>query len=535
MVDIKGDWWGIRTSADGGGPGLPFVIFGGDHGDVPLEPSAGELLANLVVDERVPAVLDLSAMSKTKARSFATAFVEQLYARNRDPLHVVIEEADVLIPQRASAETARLLGAMEDLAKRGRSRGLGLTICSQRPQEVSKSVLDLMETVVLLRITGPRSIKAVREWISVNTDVDDATTEVIASLPSLQTGEAWVWSPAFLRLLQRVRVTQFSTFDSHVTPRPGVARVTPRGRADIDLAKLGEEIAATAERARDNDPSRLRGQVAETHRSLESAHRQLRQAAAEITARDERIAELQQRLQDLQDLQSRPDPAPAIRALASVQTAIQSVIADLSHADPETDDTPRTRSLPPPQPAAPAPAGAPIKTGPAPQPPEPHRFRSGAQRMIESLARMAPLRLTKAQWGMVSGLKHTSGTFGTYLGELRRAGLVEDNAAGFTVTAAGFNHLGHQPEPMTGQELQQHYLSILRAGNARMLAAIIDAYPAGLTRQDLAEAVEMSVSSGTYGTYLGILRRNALIDERNGTVVASDILIHGANSALTTQ
>ena len=103
------------------------------------------------------------------------------------------------------------------------------------------------------------------------------------------------------------------------------------------------------------------------------------------------------------------------------------------------------------------------------------------------------------------------------------------------MTAAGFNHLGHQPEPMTGQELQQHYLSILRAGNARMLAAIIDAYPAGLTRQDLAEAVEMSVSSGTYGTYLGILRRNALIDERNGTVVASDILIHGANSALTTQ
>ncbi|MGK2880844.1 MAG: helicase HerA domain-containing protein [Mycobacterium sp.] len=71
VLDVKGDWWGIRSSADGKSPGLPFVIFGGDHGDVPLEPTAGALLADLVVDDRTPAVLDLSHMSKTKARTFA--------------------------------------------------------------------------------------------------------------------------------------------------------------------------------------------------------------------------------------------------------------------------------------------------------------------------------------------------------------------------------------------------------------------------------------------------------------------------------
>lgn len=109
VVDIKGDWWGIRSSADGSGAGLPFYIFGGDHGDLPLEPTAGELLADLIVDDRIPAVLDLSHMSKTQARTFATTFAERLYRRNRDPLHVVIEEADVLVPQRASAATARLL------------------------------------------------------------------------------------------------------------------------------------------------------------------------------------------------------------------------------------------------------------------------------------------------------------------------------------------------------------------------------------------------------------------------------------------
>jgi DNA helicase HerA-like ATPase len=35
IVDPKGDWWGIRSSADGKSPGLPIVILGGERGDVP--------------------------------------------------------------------------------------------------------------------------------------------------------------------------------------------------------------------------------------------------------------------------------------------------------------------------------------------------------------------------------------------------------------------------------------------------------------------------------------------------------------------
>ena len=42
-IDPKGDWWGMRSSRDGKHPGLPIVVFGGQHGDVPLEPSSGPL------------------------------------------------------------------------------------------------------------------------------------------------------------------------------------------------------------------------------------------------------------------------------------------------------------------------------------------------------------------------------------------------------------------------------------------------------------------------------------------------------------
>jgi hypothetical protein len=61
------------------GPGLPLVILGGERADVPLEVGAGEIVAKLVVEERVSAVLDLSLFRKHEVATFMTAFMENLY------------------------------------------------------------------------------------------------------------------------------------------------------------------------------------------------------------------------------------------------------------------------------------------------------------------------------------------------------------------------------------------------------------------------------------------------------------------------
>lgn len=107
-----------------------------------------------------------------------------------------------------------------------------------------------METVILLRMTGPRSIKAAQDWISVNADADGTTAaQVIASLPALKTGQGWVWSPALLRTLQQVDFALFDTFDSHATPTPGQRRVVPKTRAEI--ARLHRDLAAGHTRSDD--------------------------------------------------------------------------------------------------------------------------------------------------------------------------------------------------------------------------------------------------------------------------------------------
>jgi len=143
IIDPVGVWWGLRSSADGTAEGLPVVIFGGDHADLPLAETAGELLADLVVDERVPAVLDLSTLSKSAARRFMTDSAERLYHRNRDPLHLVLDEADAFAPQRTDPGGQRLLGAIEDLVRRGRARGIGLTMISQRTVDCTFSLATL--------------------------------------------------------------------------------------------------------------------------------------------------------------------------------------------------------------------------------------------------------------------------------------------------------------------------------------------------------------------------------------------------------
>ncbi len=71
-VDPTGVWWGLRSSADGRRPGLPVVILGGEHADVALEPTSGELVADLAVDENVSCVLDLSLMRKAQQIRFFT-------------------------------------------------------------------------------------------------------------------------------------------------------------------------------------------------------------------------------------------------------------------------------------------------------------------------------------------------------------------------------------------------------------------------------------------------------------------------------
>jgi Cdc6-like AAA superfamily ATPase len=103
IVDPLGVWWGLRASADGSEAGYPVVVFGGKHADVPITAEIGAALGRLIASEVLACVIDLSELGSNAARRrFMAAFAEALYEANEEPLHLVLDEADLWAPQKAS-------------------------------------------------------------------------------------------------------------------------------------------------------------------------------------------------------------------------------------------------------------------------------------------------------------------------------------------------------------------------------------------------------------------------------------------------
>ena len=205
VIDPLDVWWGLRSSANGTGPGLDVVIFGGSHADLPLTEVSGKALADLVVDKRINAVLVLDALTQGAQYRFMAEFGTRLYERkseqqHRTPLHIVVDEADAFVGQKPFPEAMRCLGAWDRIVRRGRSRGMGTTLITQRPAAISKDVLTQTEILISLQVTGPQDRKALQEWINASATKEQAA-EYLRSLASMPRGQAWVWSPAKLALL----------------------------------------------------------------------------------------------------------------------------------------------------------------------------------------------------------------------------------------------------------------------------------------------------------------------------------------------
>lgn len=277
LVDPKGDQWGLRSSADGRKKGYPIVILGGEHGDAPLEASAGEVVAKLVVEERVSVLLDLSSFRKHEVATFMAIFLENLYRlkakeAHRTPMMLVVDEADAIAPQKPQRGEERMLGAISDIVRRGGQRGIGCALITQRSAVLNKDVLTQAQMLIVLRTIAPQDIAAMRAWIEVHGTLEEGK-ELIGSLPSLPIGDAWFWSPGWPTaegIFVRSHVLPIETFDSGATPKPGQKAIVPKNLADVDLDVLKKQMTATIEKAKADDPRILRATIASLEKDLKN-------------------------------------------------------------------------------------------------------------------------------------------------------------------------------------------------------------------------------------------------------------------------
>lgn len=498
VLDPVGVWHGLRSNAAGNGEGYPVTILGGEHGDLPLAANAGVLVANLVASDPVAVVLDLSGFdSKNQQRQFVTDFAERLYRAkaqqaDRTPLHLIIDEADEFAPQKSfGTGDARMLGAFETLVRRGRARGIGVTMITQRPAVLNKNVLTQAECLIVMQITSPQDRAAIGEWVKGNASTDELKI-VSESLASLQQGEAWFWSPAWMQTLKRVKIRKARTFDSSATPKPGEVRREAKVLAPVDLDRLKQSMDRVIEETDRNDPRKLQARI----RELES---ELRQRKPETIVERVEVPAI--------------DPE-TVRALSGLLGQVLDGLGAIGRGPLQQPATlrPRAPSTPVPR-STPSTGNGDAKLG-------------KAERSILTVLAQFPEGRSFRQVAMLTGYSPTASTIGVAVSKLKNACYVTGGQSRVQATNDGIEWLGDFEILPSGPALLDYWKSKhLGKAEKLLLDLLIDAYPNDLDHDTLADQSGYSRDASTVGVSMSKLKGFQLATgTRAGWRVADDFM-----------
>jgi uncharacterized protein len=182
VIDPTGVWHGLRSSANGKKGGYPVIVFGGLHANMQISASHGDAIAEAIGTSSSSAIIDVSLMRGGDRTRFFADFAETLRVKNNGPLNLFIDEAHLFMPQGRVADphSANMLHAANNLISLGRSRGLRITIISQRPAKVHKDSLTQIHSLIAMRLIAPQDRAAVEDWIDGQADPAEGK-QIIAS------------------------------------------------------------------------------------------------------------------------------------------------------------------------------------------------------------------------------------------------------------------------------------------------------------------------------------------------------------------
>ena len=512
-IDPVGVWYSLRLAANGKDEGFRDVlVIGGDHGDLPLTPESGALVAKMLAERAASAVIDVSQFITGETSRFLRAFGEQFFEskkRHVSPVHMFLEECQVVVPQNPERDEAVMLARWERLIKFGRNYGCGFSMISQQPQSVNKKVLNQAGTLFAMRTVGAHERKAILSWVK---DVIETETDLVGNLPKLPTGTAHVWSPEWLKISRDVKIAKKITFDASATPEVGSSMVQPRPLKPIDIEQFKSSMAELIEKAKQDDPGELRKRIKELERKLTNvpAVMDMEKVQYQIDrqvylAQQERDAEWNAAVRLYQqDLEQKVKEIIPFHFVAPIPHANRPVQSSASVA--QTVER-RTRNA--------------EATGSSPVTGSNGKLRAGAERMLAALVQWAPNGMLEGQMRSHAGMKK-SGTFTTYMSDLRTGGYIEVRDGHLYATDAGISYFGGNvpSAPQSTSEVLAVWEPKLRDGARRILRFLVQHRGKDVPLEDVAEGSGMT-KSGTFTTYLSDLRTARLIVTGRGCAAAN--------------
>ncbi|QEH35628.1 AAA-like domain protein [Aquisphaera giovannonii] len=138
-------------------------------------------------------IVDFSEVPSDVLPIVAGTFARLLYdlqfwqrADSRTPFTLVCDEAHLYLPVKDGADAVerQALATFERIAKEGRKYGVSLVVVSQRPSDVSRTILSQCNNFLILRLTNDADQAVVRRLMP------DSMAGLTEILPMLDTGEA---------------------------------------------------------------------------------------------------------------------------------------------------------------------------------------------------------------------------------------------------------------------------------------------------------------------------------------------------------
>lgn len=514
IIDPKGDWWGIKSSADGKQAGYEVVIFGGKHADVPINAHSGKVVGELVATGNRPCLIDLGGWMVGERTRFFVDFASTLFTRTRGHRWLVIDECHNFAPQGKilDPDAGKMLHWSNRLASEGAGKGVVLISASQRPQKVHKDYLTSHETLIAKRVIHPLDRGAMKEWIDGCGD-PALGKEVLNTMAELQRNQGWVWSPEIGFGPKLIEFPMFATYDSFKV-QTGDGDKKLKGWAEVDLEEVKTKLAAAIEEDKANDPKALKAEIASLKRELAAKpkpngvdHDVTRKATAEGYERG--LAE------GLARGESR-----AKAALAAVQSRLNDALtmagASLTALDsPMPAPLSRRQVTAPPIRAAREPLRAPTSSDGASLP--------RAERLVLTALAQYPAGRTKNQVAILAGYAVNGGGFNNAISSLRTAGRLQGSGDRLQITDQGFADLGPFDPLPHGDALLQHWMGQLGKAEKSALSALAEVYPNPMSKDEVAARAGYEANGGGFNNAISRLRSLELIEGR-GELRASEAL-----------
>lgn len=505
VVDPLDVWWGLRLIADGSAPSrYSMPIFGGAHGDLPLNEHAGALIGETVAGMAESCVVSLGGLStKSAERRFMLAFLDTIYRKaSGEPVHIIFDEADLWAPQKSSEPM--LQSRMEEICRRGRVKGLIPWLISQRPAVISKDVLSQVDGLIAFKLTSSQDRDALEGWIEGQADRQQ-WKEIRAQLPTLQQGSGVVWVPG-RGVLETMAFPPKRTFDSSRTPKRGEKKRTAALKP-IDLGALKERLSKVETETKANDPAALKAEVTKLKRELAG-----KSSASTVDPQEVHAAYGRGKVDGYADAikgvsAEFKEVIGALHMLERQFAAIRSSAAQVEEWAKRPAPEP-TRAMPRLTPQAKPRAAA------APLPKANGQFNRAQHRVLRSLAMWLALGHATPSREMVaaaSGYSPSSGNFNNLLGGLSTAGAIGKPMPGHV-------SLLMDADTMTAEEGRDMLLGHLNGPQRKLIDALNGT--GDISRDDLGTATDYSSSSGNFNNLIGSLSTLGIITKPAAGYVA---------------